>query len=214
MNEAEYKYKTGMDSLVYKPGISLSEFADNDLIKGAFRLQVFSSFSKHVRKYFSHPKLIALMEFPVLFLGAMPQDTPALYSLMNYAGLKLGTWYPKGGFGKVIEAMSNVAQKKGATIHLNSVVEKIVVEKNKTTGIVVGGNKFKCDGVVAAADYHHVESKLLEENYRNYSEKYWEKKTFAPSSLIFYLGISKRIKSLIHHTLFFDEDLTQHSQEI
>ena len=214
MDEAEYKYKTGMDSLVYKPGISLSEFADIDLIKGAFRLQVFSSFSKHVRKYFSHPKLIALMEFPVLFLGAMPQDTPALYSLMNYAGLKLGTWYPKGGFGKVIEAMSTVAQKKGATIHLNAGVEKIVVENNKTTAIVVGGNNFNCDGVVAAADYHHVESKLLDENYRNYSEKYWEKKTFAPSCLIFYLGMSKTIKSLSHHTLFFDEDLSLHSQEI
>jgi phytoene desaturase len=214
MEEAAYKYKTGIESLVYKPGLSLSEFADIDLIKGAFRLQVFSSFSKHVRKYFSHPKLIALMEFPVLFLGAMPQDTPALYSLMNYAGLKLGTWYPKGGFGKVIEAMSNVAQKKGATIHLNAVVEKIVIENNKTTAIVVGGNSFSCDGVVAAADYHHVESNLLHEDYRNYSEKYWEKKTFAPSSLIFYLGISKKIKSLSHHTLFFDEDLSLHSKEI
>ncbi|MFZ1702811.1 MAG: oleate hydratase, partial [Saprospiraceae bacterium] len=88
MAEAEYKYKTGMEELVYKPGLSLTEFADINLIKGALRLQIFSSFSNHIRKYFSHPKLRALMEFPVLFLGAMPEETPALYSLMNYAGLK------------------------------------------------------------------------------------------------------------------------------
>lgn len=120
MKEAKFKYDVGMGKLVYKPGLSLIEFADLDLIKGAVRLQVFSSFKKHIGKYFSNPQLIALMEFPVLFLGAMPGDTPALYSLMNYAGLKLGTWYPEGGFGKVVEAIMEVGYKNGAQFHFNS----------------------------------------------------------------------------------------------
>lgn len=214
MDEAEYKYTTGIENLVYKPGLSLTDFLDLDLIKGAFRLQVFSSFSKHVRKYFSHPKLIALMEFPVLFLGAMPQDTPALYSLMNYAGLKLGTWYPDGGFGKVIEGMMKVAQKEGTIFHVNSAVKKIEIENKLATKLLVNDEEFQCDAVIASADYQHVESKLLPPAYRNYTEKYWDKKTFAPSCLIFYLGINKRIEPLQHHTLFFDEDLDKHSQEI
>lgn len=214
MDEAEYKYITGIENLVYKPGLSVAEFADVNLIKGVFRLQVFSSFSKHVRMYFSNPKLIALMEFPVLFLGAMPQDTPALYSLMNYAGLKLGTWYPKGGFGKVIDAMKKVAMKNGTYFHLNANVEKIEVKNNLATNIIVNGELIDCDAVIASADYHHVESKLLSKKYRNYDENYWEKKTFAPSCLIFYLGINKKIKKLQHHTLFFDENLNQHSIEI
>ena len=214
MTEAAYKYKTGIENLVYKPGLSIMEFADLDVIKGVFRLQVFSSFSKHVRKYFSHPKLIALMEFPVLFLGAMPQDTPALYSLMNYAGLKLGTWYPQGGFIKVIEGMKSVAEQNGAVFHLNSPVEKIEVENNKATNVIVNGEKIYCDALIASADYHHVESKLLSKEFRNYDENYWEKKTMAPSSLIYYLGVRKKIKSLQHHTLFFDEGLDQHSKEI
>lgn len=214
LEEAEYKYKTGIENLVYKPGLSIYEFADMDLLKGAFRLQVISSFSKHVRKYFKHPKLIALMEFPVLFLGAMPQDTPALYSLMNYAGLKLGTWYPKGGFGKIVDAMVSVAKSNGATFHFNSPVEQILIEDGNANAIVLNGKQFLCDGVIASADYHHVEEKLLSAGYRNYSENYWDKKTFAPSCLIFYLGINKRIKLLHHHTLFFDEDLLQHSKEI
>ncbi len=214
MQEAEFKYKKGMQDLVYKPGLSVMEFADFSLIKNAFRLQVFSSFSKHVKKYFSNSKLIALMEFPVLFLGATPEDTPALYSLMNYAGLKLGTWYPMGGFGKIIDAMFTIAKKNNAKLHLNAAVEKIEVTKNKTKRILAGGEYFDVDAVIASADYHHVESDLLPPQYKNYEEKYWDKKIFAPSCLIFYLGLNKKIEKLNHHTLFFDEDLAIHSKEI
>lgn len=214
LREAQYKYEIGMQKLAYMPGLSLAEFADTDLLKGLVRLQVFSPFSKHVRKYFSHPKLLALMEFPVLFLGAMPQATPALYSLMNYAGLKLGTWYPKGGFGKVVAAVKQVAEKNGASFHFNAPVDRIIVEGGSACGIITGGRSFACDAVLASADYHHVESALLAPPERNYKEAYWAKKTFAPSSLIYYIGISKQIRSLHHHTLFFEEDLLAHSKEI
>ena len=152
LDEAAFKYKVGIEKLVYKPGVSLLEFMDADLIKGVFKLQVFTSFSKHVRKFFSHPKLIALMEFPVLFLGAMPEDTPALYSLMNYAGLKLGTWYPKGGFGKVIEGMKKVAEEQGVVFHISQPVTSI---KKLPEGAVEIGFKEvskSFDGVIAAAD--------------------------------------------------------------
>jgi phytoene desaturase len=214
MEEASYKYKVGVENLVYKPANSILEFADLDLIKGALKLQVFTSFSKHVRKFFTNEKLISLMEFPVLFLGAMPQDTPALYSLMNYAGLKLGTWYPEGGFGSVIHAMAKVASKQGVTFHCNANVSHISVENNKAKEIIVNDELINFDAVIASADYHHVESKLLDEKYRNYTENYWDKKVFAPSSLIYYLGVKKRIQKLEHHTLFFDEDLNKHAEEI
>jgi phytoene desaturase len=213
MEEAAYKYKTGIGKLVYKPGLSMTEFMDKDVIRGMWRLQLFSSFSKHVRKYFSHPHLIALMEFPVLFLGAMPADTPALYSLMNYAGLNLGTWYPMGGFGKVIEAMETVAIKQGVQFHYSQPIERILIDQKKCTGIQVDHEIISCDAIIASADYHHAEQ-LLPPDYRNYSEAYWSKKTFAPSALIYYLGINKRIHNLRHHNLFFDEDLTAHAKSI
>ena len=215
MKEAQHKYQTGMENLVYMPGNSVAEFADAKMIKEAFRLQIFSSFSKHVRKYFSSPQLIALMEFPVLFLGAMPQETPALYSLMNYAGLKLGTWYPmNGGFGKVIDSIKDICEDQGAVFHFNSPVAKIIVEENCVKSLIINGIKIDFDAVIASADYHHVEKDLLPEGFKNYNENYWQKKTFAPSSLIFYIGLSKKIKSIEHHTLFFEEGLFQHSIEI
>lgn len=214
MAEAKFKYQVGMENLVHMPGLSLTEFADANFLKGALRLQVFSSFSKHVRKYFSNPKLIALMEFPVLFLGAMPQDTPALYSLMNYAGLKLGTWYPMGGFGKVVEGMVQLCKKNGCVFHYDAPVEEIVVERDRATGVKINGEFSSFDAVVAAADYEHVERRLLPRGYRNYKESYWRKKTFAPSCLIFYVGVKKKLKQLQHHTLFFEEDFLQHSNDI
>lgn len=211
---AEYKYKVGIDKLVYKPGLSILEFLDLDLVKGLFRLQVFTSFSKHVRKFFKDPKLIALMEFPVLFLGAMPEETPALYSLMNYAGLKLGTWYPKGGFGKVVQAMKLVAESNGVRFCLNEAVTKMNVEGRLIEEIETLKQKKTYQGVIAAADYHHVDDKLLEQKHQNYTENYWDKRVLAPSSLIFYLGVSRKISKLGHHTLFFEEDLQQHAKEI
>jgi len=214
LTEAEYKYNIGIGKLVYKPGLSLLEFADVDLVKGLFKLQVFTSFSSHVKKHFKDPRLVALMEFPVLFLGAMPEDTPALYSLMNYAGLKLGTWYPKGGFGKVIDGMKTVAEKLGVKFHTNAAVTALNVEKAAIKSITTTIGSKDYDGIVAAADYHHIEKNLLSKPYRNYSEEYWDTKVFAPSCLIFYIGLNKRINGLNHHTLFFDEDLKQHSHEI
>jgi len=214
MEDAKYKYEVGMKKIVYKPGLSLFEFLDADILRGALRFDLLSSFSSHVRKYFSNPQLLALMEFPVLFLGAMPRDTPALYSLMNYAGLKLGTWYPMGGFGKVIEGMAHLARELGVQIHCNSTVEKIVTEGRRATHLMVKGRREEMDAVLAGADYHHVEHHLLEAAERNYTERYWEKKIMAPSCLIFFIGLRKRIGKISHHTLFFEEDLLAHSREI
>lgn len=214
MQEAEFKYKVGMENLVYKPGLSLLEFADRDFLTGMFKLQVFTSFSKHVKKFFKNPRLIALMEFPVLFLGATPENTPALYSLMNYAGLMLGTWYPKGGFGAVIDGMKKVCENLGVKFSMQEPVKLLMVGKSSVTNVVTTKQTKAFDAVIAAADYQHVESKLLPAQYRNYSASYWDKRVMAPSSLIFYLGITEKVERLNHHNLFFDEDLKVHAEEI
>ncbi|MDG1476250.1 MAG: phytoene desaturase family protein, partial [Vicingaceae bacterium] len=165
-------------------------------------------------KKFKNPKLRALMEFPVLFLGAKPENTPSLYSLMNYAGLKLGTYYPMGGFYSLVEGMVEICKRQGVIFHTNSAISKINVINNQASSITVNNSHIEIDGIIGSADYHHIEKKLLPEKYKNYTEEYWQKKTFAPSSLIFYLGINKRIDALKHHTLFFDADFEQHATEI
>ena len=214
MREAEYKYNVGVKKLIYKPGLSWLELINDDTLSGVFRLQIFSSFSKHVRSYFKNEKLIALMEFPVLFLGAMPENTPALYSLMNYAGLKQGTFYPMGGFRKVIDALIKICGEQGVEFKTGEEISSIEKLPGSKISLTAASGKHEVDGLIAAADYHHVESKLLQAKDRNYRETYWDKKTFAPSSLIFYIGLNGKLDKLEHHNLFFDADFAKHAVEI
>ncbi len=208
---AQDNYRVAIKNLVYRPGVSPLELVTKETIT---RLgQFFSTISREVRKEFKNEKLIQILEFPVLFLGAKPSDTPAFYSFMNYADFGLGTWHPKGGMYQVILGMEKLAKSLGVYIHTNAIVEKITVENGKTNGIIANSEKIDADIVLCGADYHHGET-LLDKKYRQYSESYWEKKTFAPSSLLFYVGFTKKLKNVNHHNLFFDTDFDAHAKDI
>ena len=211
--EAKQKYDIGMREFVTKPSLSFTEFLSIDIARKGLSLDLLKPISKHVRQFFTHPKLIELLEFPVLFLGAKPEKTPALYSLMNYADMALGTWYPMGGMNKIVDGMVSVAKEMGVKFFVNSNAEEIVVENNKSIGIKTNGELKKADFVVSGADYHHTEGLLMKEN-RNYKEQYWDKRVMAPSSLLYYVGLNKKVEGIKHHNLFFDESFANHATEI
>jgi phytoene desaturase len=175
-------------------------------------LHLFSSFSKFIRKYFQNPKLLKVLEFPILFLGATPENTPALYSLMNYADLELGTWYPMKGMHEFILAFERIAREQGVEFKFNTAVQKIISEGNKVTAVETSNGIFEADFVVSGADYKHTEDLLKDK--ANYSEKYWDTRTVAPSSLLYYVGVDKVLPKLHHHNLFFDKPFEQHAKEI
>jgi len=218
--EAKYKYEVGVGKLVYQPSLSITEFIDFELIKGVFKLDVFQSMKTHIARYFKHPYIQFLMEFPVLFLGALPENTPALYSLMNYADIKGGTWYPKNGMYSIVEAMVKVAKSLGVQFKLGEEVMQIVVENGIATKVISKVNEtqmqeiYSFDVLIGAGDYHHIETKLLEKKYQSYSEKYWDSRVLAPSSLLYYVGLNKKLKDVTHHSLFFDSDFSVHGSEI
>jgi len=214
LNQAAYKYQVGMKDYVFRPSLSLSEFFDLRLIRESMRIQLFNSMSKHVRKYFTAPKLIKLLEFPVLFLGATPQNTPAMYSMMNHADLVLGTWYPMGGMYEIVKAMVAVAEDQGVEFVYNTAVEHIDVKEGHAHTLHTQNGDFTADIVVANSDYQHTDQQLLDPKYSNYSQAYWESRTMSPSSLCFYLGLNRKISGLKHHLLFFDEDFDLHAKEI
>jgi phytoene desaturase len=213
MNAAEYKYEVGMKDFVQKPCHNWLEFISPKIAVSALKLDLLTNFRSYVGKYFRHPKLRVLMEFPVIFLGASPKNIPALYSLMNYGGYKMGTWYPMGGFYQLVLAMQKVAESQGVVFHFNHSVEKINTEKGIVTSLLINGKNMEFDAVVASSDYHHTET-LLDKDERNYTEEYWKSKTFAPSCLIYYLGFKEKIPNIKHHTLFFENDLDVHVDAI
>jgi phytoene desaturase len=209
--KAQSNYDIAINEIVYRPGLSPLELVTKDTV---IRVdQFFKTISQEVRKNFKNPKLISTLEFPVLFLGAKPNKTPAFYSFMNFADFGLGTWHPKGGMYQIIIAMKSLAQELGVTIHTDSAVDKILVKDGKAMGIIVNSETIDADMVLSGADYHHTET-LLDKEYRQYSEKYWQRKTFAPSSLLFFVGFDKKLDNIQHHNLFFDTDFGEHATEI
>ena len=214
LKEAAYKYDVGINDLVYKPSLSLLEFADIRLLNGLLKMDVLTSMKKHIRQFVSHPFLIELLEFPILFLGALASNTPALYSLMNYADMSLGTWYPKGGMFKFVEAFEQIALSQGITFKLNSNVIKINSLNGKATSVETENETFEADVIIAAGDYNHIEQQVLNPKDRQYTTKYWDDRKLAPSCVLYYVGLNKTIDGLLHHNLFFDTDFNQHADEI
>ncbi|UTW61175.1 phytoene desaturase [bacterium SCSIO 12741] len=214
LEQAAIKYQVGVNHLVYQPALSPLEFVNKQVLSGMIHMDLFQSVGSSIRKQFKNDKLIKLLEFPSLFLGATPGNTPALYSLMNYADLKLGTWYPMGGMYRLVDAMYQLALEQGVEFHFNTPVTEISVHRNRATGLQSGEQFFPGDQIIAGADYEFVENQLLSPDLRSYSNPYWKKRTMAPSALIFYLGVKGSISNLKHHNLFFDRSFDQHADEI
>jgi len=212
MDEAENNYDIAVKDMLYKmPGISPLELITKKTI---FKVKSFiSNIRREVRKDFKSHRLKAILEFPVLFLGAKASNTPAFYSFMNYADFGLGTWQPKNGFFDLVNAMIKLGESLGVKFLTNSNVDSIEVTNKEVDSIVINGIKHDCSLIISGADYAHTES-LLDQKYRQYSDKYWSKKTWSPSSLLFYVGFNKKVPNVAHHNLFFDTDFEKHAQDI
>jgi phytoene desaturase len=214
LKEALVKYEIGIQDLVYKPGQSFTEFLDWKVVKNVFRLDVFTSIKSHVAKHFSNPRLRQLMEFPILFLGALPENTPALYSLMNYADIVGGTWYPERGMYSIVSAMQQLAEELGVAFRFGEEAKELLIEKGAARRLVTSKGSYTADVVISGADYHFTERHLLPEAYRSYSEQYWDRKVLAPSCLLYYIGLNKKLDNVLHHSLFFDVPFDRHAAEI
>lgn len=211
IKKAEDNYNIAIKDLVYRPGISPLELVTPATIKkvGYF----LSTIKKEVTKEFKNERLAQILQFPVLFLGAKPSNTPAFYNFMNFADFGLGTWHPEKGMYSVVEGMVKMAKELGVQFNTNQNVETICVENGKATGVIANGVQIDADIVVSGADYNHSES-LLKPKERVYTDAYWDKKVFAPSSLLFFIGLDKKVKNVSHHTLFFDVDFDAHARSI
>ncbi|OMP77037.1 NAD(P)/FAD-dependent oxidoreductase [[Flexibacter] sp. ATCC 35208] len=214
MREAEYKYQTAMKTYINKPGLHISELCNVEVLQSVLRMDMLQSFRSHASKFFKDERLLRIIEFPILFLGATADKIPAMYSMMNYADMKLGTWYPMGGMVKLSEALTTLAREKGVHFLNGTEVTSLVVINDKVSGVATNRGVISADIVISGADYHHTDRELLPVQKSNYSEEYWQKRVMAPSCLIYYIGVTRKLPGLLHHNLFFEHDLQQHAAAI
>ncbi|MGJ5641938.1 phytoene desaturase family protein [Formosa sp. S-31] len=211
IDNSEDNYNIAIKDLVYQPGENIFEIINWDTITKANAF--FKTIKSQVAGYVKNEALQKILEFPVLFLGAKPDNTPSFYNFMNYADFKLGTWHPMGGMFQVVKAIEELARKLGVEFHVNSAVTSLTLDGKHITGVNTANGEFNCDILLSGADYHFTES-LLPQCFKQYNEAYWDKRTFAPSALLFYVGFNKKIEHLAHHTLFFDTDFDAHAETI
>ena len=214
LSEAEYKYTVGMTEFVYNPSYTILNYLSPKLALSGLRMHLFTSFYSYIRRFFKNPRILQMLEFPILFLGGTARSTPAMYSLMNYGDIALGTWYPMGGMYKIIEGMVNLAASKGVKFEYNQPIEGFDIANGKITAARTADSSFSAGVIVGSADYHHIEQTLLPEAFRQYSPAYWDSRVLSPSALIYYIGINKKLKNLEHHNLFFDQDFEPHADTI
>lgn len=211
LRSAEFNYRVAVGKVIRKPGRSALELVMPETV--ARMPQFLRSLEHTVRSGVRDPRLRRVLEFPALFLGAKPGDTPSFYRFMNHADMELGTWHVEGGMVRLVVALRQLAESLGVRILTGQPVREIAVGGNRVTGVRTPQAFYAADTFISGADYHHTE-RLLPAACRNYSELYWRRRLFAPSALLFYIGFGKRIERVSHHTLFFDTSFEEHAAKI
>ena len=177
-------------------------------------IEVFRSLERYIHRRFESEEARRILLYTIVFLGGSPKMTPGIYSLMSHMDLGLGVWYPKGGIGSVVTAIENIARDRGVVIRTSSPVKRIITERGRVCGVELESGVLDADIVVANADYHHVETTLLDDKHRSYDERYWESRTIAPSAFLLYLGVEGPVENLAHHTLLLEHDWQVHFDEM
>jgi phytoene desaturase len=214
LETSKYQYEVAMKDFIYKDYQHLTDFFKPKLVKEGIKLHMFDKLDSYAMRFFKSDRIRKILEYTIVFLGGSPYDSPALYSLMSHVDFKLGVWYPIGGIGKLVEAMKRVAEQNGAEFIFNNPVNKINVEAGKVKGVSTKKQDFDADIVVCNADFPYAEMNLLDKSNWSYSKRYWYSRKIAPSAYLLYLGLNKRIDSLIHHNLYFEKNWENHFNQI
>lgn len=216
LKSAEEAYELSIKHFLYTNFRDLRSFLHPDVLKrlARFLKLLTTSLYDFSGKYVKDERLKKMLNFPAVFLGASPYDTPSMYHLMTHVDMNQGVFYPQGGLHTVIQAIAKLAEENGVTIHTSSPVQKILVQEGKAVGVALASGEVRADLVVATADLQHVETKLLDAKHQTYPTSWWERKVPGPSALLMYLGVKGKISELDHHTLLYTKDWKANFSEV
>ena len=216
LDSAQEAYELSIKHFLYTNFRDARSFVHPEVLAklGRFLKLLLTSLYDFSGKYVKDERLKKMLNFPAVFLGASPYNTPSMYHLMTHVDMSQGVFYPQGGLYTIIEAIERLARDAGVEIHTSSPVTKIIGENGKAIGIRVGEAEYRADVVVASADLHFVETKLLEPKHQSLPQSWWDKKEPGPSALLMYLGVKGKIDQLDHHTLLYTKDWSKNFAKV
>jgi phytoene desaturase len=217
LSRAELSYRLALEHFLYNPFTKLTSVARREVLRAvpAFSGLFATNLHRYISRRFSALPIQQILEYPSVFLGASPFNTPALYQLMSYLDFKEGVFYPKsGGMYSITSALMSLGKELGVTYQFGQSVDKIVVADRRATGVRAAGKTVNADIVISNADLHFTETQLLEPEHQTYPKSYWQKRNPGPSALLLYLGVRGALPELEHHNLFFTKQWRQNFDDI
>ena len=216
IDSAEDAYKLSIKHFLYTNFQNANSFFQPDVLvrAGRFIKHLLTSLDSFAGKHVKDARLRKILNFPAVFLGASPYDTPSMYHLMTHVDMNVGVFYPMGGFYTIIEAIERIGKQHGVVVHTNSRVSKIETKNGRAIGVYAGDVFYPADVVVGNADLHHIETELLTPENQTLPAKWWEDKVPGPSAMLLFLGVKGRLPQLDHHTLLYADDWAKNFAEV
>ncbi|NWG16974.1 MAG: phytoene desaturase [Chloroflexi bacterium] len=207
MASGERKYALGMD-FVDRNYDRITDLMNPVAGVRLVQTRSYERLYNQIGRFFKTDKLQKAFSFHSMFLGLSPFDALAMYSLITYADLALGMWYPKGGIYSIIEDMLDIAADLGVEIRTNAAVRQIAIENGRVTGVhLESGDFVPADLVVSNADLPYTYRCLVDSAHRkHYPDSRLDNMEYSCSGYLLYLGVDKTYSHMRHQALYFSED--------
>ena len=82
--KSKTQYHIGMNEFAQKNYDSIFDFFNRRMLVDGFRMNIHTTIGKYVRRFFKSDEMQKIIQYPMVFLGSPPYETPALYNLMTY----------------------------------------------------------------------------------------------------------------------------------
>jgi phytoene desaturase len=216
LEESCLKYRIGRKEFVERDFESAGDFFGARNLRLLLKTRAVNNYYRSVSKFFRTDKLRQAFSFQTMYLGLSPFEAPAVYALLPYTELaEDGLWFPRGGMYSLVEGLGRLAGELGVSIHLRSTVEKIVVTKDRATGVRVDGEEIGADAVLANADLPYVYRSLLPESaLKDFRMRPRERLKYTASAFMLYLGLGCDYDHLLHHNVYLSKDYRENFEAI
>lgn len=175
---------------------------------------LFSTMEKRLSKNFSSEEVKIIFSLVAFFLGTAPDQTPAIYSLMNYMELEHdGYWNVEGGMYKITESIVKLLTDRGVKFNFNTEIVSTIEDGESINGFIDHeGKEWKADIYVVNGDAASFRGKIFKR--KKFAEKKLDKMNWTLAPFTIYLGVKGKVPNLHQHNYFLGNNFKQYADTI
>lgn len=175
-----------------------------------YKVDAFTSMHQRISSRFSDHRVIQLFDRYATYNGSNPFLAPATLNVISHLEHNKGAFFPSKGMRSLALSLEQLAMDEGVRFEFSSKVEKIIVEGNKATGLMVQKQAHFYDLIVSDVDVNYLYKNLLP----GPASIKIDDVNLSSSALIFFWGIKGKFPSLGLHNILFSENYSAEFQHI